>query len=92
MKKIERRDKLKIYGDILSELISNSSNKKIVLSHVQTKANVPFDRFKIYIADMISLGLIQDDISLKVTDKGRQYLREYERVLIFMNTMGISYR
>lgn len=92
MKRIERRDKLKIYGDLLSALNSDPGTKKIMLSHVQMKANVPFDRLKIYIADLVGLGLIQDDTSLKITDKGKQYLREYEKVLIFMKTMGISYR
>jgi predicted transcriptional regulator len=92
MKRIERRDKLKIYGDLLSALNSDASTKKIMLSHVQMKANVPFDRLKIYIAELVDLGLIEDDTSLKITDKGKQYLREYEKVLIFMEAMGISYR
>jgi len=91
MKRIERRDKLKIYGDLLHALNSNSG-AKIVLSQVQTKANLPFDRLKIYIAELADLGLVQDDASLKLTEKGKQYLREYERVLIFMKSMGISYR
>ena len=92
MKTIQRRDKLKIYGDLLSALHSESSAERIVLTQVQTRIKVPFDRLKTYIAELVNLGLVQDEISLKLTQKGTQYLREYERVLDFMKRMGLSYR
>jgi predicted transcriptional regulator len=92
MKTILRRDKLKIYGDLLSALYSESGPEKVVLTQVQVKINVPFDRLKAYITELADLGLVQDETSLKLTEKGRQYLREYERVLDFMKRMGLSYR
>ncbi len=92
MKTIQRRDKLKIYGDLLSALRSESGAERIVLTQVQTRIKVPFDRLKAYIAELVNLGLVQDEISLKLTKKGTQYLREYERVLDFMKRMGLSYR
>ena len=92
MKKIPRRDKLKIYGDLLSVLNSEDKTEKIVLSHLQTRINVPFDRLKNYIFELNELGLIQDEKSLKLTEKGKQYLREYEKILDFMKRMGISYQ
>ncbi len=92
MKKIPRRDKLKIYGDLLSALRSESGAKKIVLTQVQVKIKVPFDRLKTYITELVDLGLVQDETSLKLTEKGEQYLREYERVLDFMKRMGLSYQ
>ena len=92
MKKIQRRDKLKIYGDLLSALRSESSAERIVLTQVQAKIKVPFDRLKTYITELVDLGLVQDEASLELTRKGLQYLREYERVLDFMERMGLSYR
>jgi len=92
MKTIPRRDKLKIYGDLLSALYSESSEGKIVLTQVQVKINVPFDRLKTYITELTNLGLIQDETSLELTKKGKQYLREYEKVLDFMKRMGLAYR
>jgi predicted transcriptional regulator len=92
MKKLPRRDKLKIYGDLLSVLNSEDKTEKIVLSHLQTRINVPFDRLKKYIFELNELGLIQDEKSLKLTEKGKQYLKEYERILDFMKRMGISYQ
>ena len=92
MKTIPRRDKLKIYGDLLSALNSESSAGKIVLTQVQVKINVPFDRLKTYITELTNLGLIRDETSLELTKKGNQYLREYERILDFMKRMGLAYR
>ena len=92
MKTILRRDKLKIYGDLLSALYSDSSAEKVVLTQVQMKIKVPFDRLKTYITELVDLGLIKDEISLELTKKGTQYLREYERVLDFMKRMGLAYR
>jgi len=92
MKKLPRRDRLKIYGDLLLFLYSESKKEKVVLTRVQLKTNVPFDRLKNYIAELKELGLIQDEPSLKLTEKGKQYLREYETVLDFMKRMGLTYR
>ena len=92
MKTILRRDRLKIYGDLLSALYSESGTEKIVLTQVQLKIKVPFDRLKTYITELVDLGLIKDETSLELTKKGTQYLREYERVLDFMKRMGLEYR
>ena len=92
MKKIQRRDKMKIYGDLLSALRSESNTEKIVLTRVQSRIRVPFDRLKAYITELVNLELITDETSLELTKKGKQYLREYERVLDFMKRMGLAYR
>jgi predicted transcriptional regulator len=91
MKKIPRRDKLKIYGDILSALYVEARGDKIVLTRVQHKTNVPFDRLKGYIAELEGLGLVQQEPNLRLTEKGKQYLSEYEKVLEFMTRMGLTY-
>lgn len=92
MKTISRRDKLKIYGDLLSVLDKESKTEKIVLTHIQTQINVPFDRLKNYLAELEDLGLIQNEPSHKLTRKGRDYLKEYEKVLFFMKRMGLTYQ
>jgi len=91
MKRI-RRDKLKIYGDLLSVLHTEVNTDKIVLSRIQVRVNVPFDRLKNYIHDLSELGLIEDEVSLKLTEKGRHFVKEYEKVLGFIKIMGITYR
>jgi predicted transcriptional regulator len=90
MRKGPRRDKFKIYGDLLSALYYNPSAEKMVLTQIQVKINVSFDRLKTYITEITDLGLIQDGASLKLTEKGIEYLREYEKILNFMKRMGLS--
>jgi len=91
MGKTPRRDKLRIYGDLLSVLRSEAYSEKVVLTHIQVRLNVPFDRLKNYIIELKNLGLIEDETSLKLTQKGKQYLQEYERIVDFMNRMGLTY-
>ena len=89
MKRIMRRDRLKIYGDLLSALSNNSGSEKIVLTQIQIKINVPFDRLKKYLKELVDLGLIENENSPNLTEKGKQYLRDYRHVLDFM---GLEYR
>jgi predicted transcriptional regulator len=91
MKKIVRRDKLKIYGDLLMILNDQSKTEKIILTQVQVRMGVPFDRLKNYISELVELGLIEEETSLKLTEKGKQYLIEYAKVLDFMKRMGLAY-
>jgi predicted transcriptional regulator len=91
MRTIPRRDKFKIYGDLLSALYYRSSAEKIVLTQIQAKINVPFDRLKTYITEIKELDLIQDETSLKLTEKGIQYVRMYNKILDFMKRMGLAY-
>jgi predicted transcriptional regulator len=91
MKRIAHRDKLKIYNDLLS-ILNDEANQKVVLTHIQLRLNVPFDRLKNYISELTELGLIDDENLLNLTDKGRQYLLEYRDVIEFMKRMGIAYR
>jgi predicted transcriptional regulator len=92
LKRITRRDKLKIYGDLLSALNNENSTEKIVLTRIQVQINVPFDRLKNYVTELTELGLIQSEAALKLTEKGKQYLMEYEKILEFMRRMGLTYR
>jgi predicted transcriptional regulator len=93
MKKFARRDKMKIYSDLLTILESQLDDAEgIVLTRLQMRLNVPYDRLKTYLAQLKDLGLIEDASLPKLTEKGKQYIREYENVLDFMNRMGIAYR
>jgi predicted transcriptional regulator len=92
MRTISRRDKMKIYGDVLSAIKAETRKGEVVLTRIQLKTNVPFDRLKAYLSDLEELGLVQDGSLLRLTEKGQQYVVEYERVLDFMKRMGLCYR
>jgi predicted transcriptional regulator len=92
MKKISRRDRLKIYGDLLAILSAESRNQKIVISRIQLHLNVPLDRLRTYLLELKRLGLIVDEQTLVLTEKGKEYIREYKKVLEFIKRMGLVYR
>ena len=91
MKKIPRRDKMKIYGDLLAAISEEAKTQQIVLTRVQVRINVPYNRLKVYISELTELELICDDASLEITDKGRKYLKEYKKILDFMEYIGLTY-
>lgn len=90
--KLGRRDKLKLYGDLLTILYNEREKETIVMTKVQTQLQVPYDRLKRYIKELAELGLIEDEGSLLVTEKGVEYLREYRKILAFMRKIGLTYR
>jgi predicted transcriptional regulator len=92
MKKLVRRDRMKIYRDILSVIQSSEKTEKIILTRIQQKTNVPFDRLKAYVLELGELGLIQNEPSPMLTEKGQKYLIEYEKVQEFMKRMGLAYQ
>ena len=85
-----RRDRLRIYMDILMIVRGETRKGELVITRVQQKSNVPFDRFKMYLSELRQLGLIQDETLPILTEKGLQYLTEYQKVLEFMKWMGLS--
>ena len=82
---------MKIYGDLLS-ILQSENNNEVVLTRLQLKLKVPFDRLKQYLTQLEELGLIEDESSPKLTEKGKQYILEYEKVLDFMKRMGLEYQ
>ncbi len=79
-----------LYGDLLSVLRDNNYCEKVVLTRIQVRINVPFDRLKNYIEELKNLGLIEDEESLQLTEKGKEYLKEYKQILRFMKRMGLT--
>lgn len=92
MKIKNRRDKMKIYGDLLTILNAEPKSEKVILTRIQVKMNVPFDRFKQYLSDLEKLGFIENQTSFKITPAGHRYLDDYRKILDLMDHMGISYR
>ncbi len=91
MKSFQRRDRMKIYRDILLCIRDESKRGRIIPTRIQQKANVPFDRLKSYMSELCEIGLIADEVAYELTEKGREYIAEYEKVLDFMKRMGLAY-
>lgn len=57
MKMFARRDRMKIYRNILSVVHSEAKRGQVVLTRIQLKTNVPFDHLKVYLLELRELGL-----------------------------------
>lgn len=87
--RFERRDRLRIYSDIIAVAANEiSEHGEAKITRIQYRVNVPFVRFKQYIADLANLGLIEVSGTFKLTQKGEEFAREYRRIQEFYRRMG----
>lgn len=83
---LKKRDKLQIYADILVAIYHELRRiKEAKLTRVQYKVGVPFDRFKGYVEELRVLGFVENQGTLKLTEKGFEFLEEYSRLLELLN-------
>jgi predicted transcriptional regulator len=82
------RNKIQIYGDLLTILDGEAKCKKIHLTRIQRKIDVPFDRLKKYVTELQELALIENEKTLKVTKKGKQYIQEYGNIVQSLQNMN----
>jgi predicted transcriptional regulator len=87
----DRRDRVRIYADILENIHRiYLSGKKATVTGIQTKVNVPFVRFKEYIEDLEKKRLLRKiETEIALTEKGEQYLNEYRKVREFLEKFGM---
>ena len=88
---------MELYHDILKgildELVDNESgdvNGKVKPTRVQLRSNLAYDKFAKYLNELENNKLIIKD-PLQITPKGRDFLRDFERIASFLIEMGIRY-
>jgi predicted transcriptional regulator len=75
------RGKIQIMGDVLA--LGTSGIRK---THIMYKANLSYEQVHLYLGELIGKRLIEQDVSpdgvvYRTTEKGREFLRHYTRVL-----------
>ncbi len=88
IKRRPRRSKIQIYGDLLRIIDAHTNAEKIVLNHIQVQIDVPFDRLKKYLSELRALDFIEKGKTLKVTNKGKEYMQEYEHIVDFIEKLS----
>ena len=91
MKATRRRDKLEIYADLLDALDceTHGNAEKTVLVRILARVNVSYNRLRKYVSELIELGMVQDATSLKITEKGQEYLEGYQKILNLRKLVGL---
>lgn len=93
---MSKRSRFELFGDILEAIREDiSKNGNARLTRVQSKVNVPYDRFKGYVESLRQTGLIElEEIDgyqeIRLTGKAFTYIDEYSRVKNFMLAFGLE--
>lgn len=89
LKKIRRRERTKIFHDILSSIIEQEVEGRAKITRVQNDVNLPSDRVRLHLREMSSLGFIQYNDTLASTEKGRAFFEEFKKVVDILREFGL---
>lgn len=88
----QRRHRLQIYREILSAIqveLMNEGNARP--TRVQHLSNMSYDRLKKYVLELEKSRLIRiNDGNLILTDKGHEFLKNYEQLTSVMDIVGLD--
>jgi predicted transcriptional regulator len=88
--KLRRRERSRIYFDILCSIVGQESETGAKITKVQNEVNLPSDRLRAHLREMSSLGLVDyGESSLASTEKGRAFVDEFKRVVEILRQFGL---
>jgi predicted transcriptional regulator len=85
-----KRNKLEIYNDILSAIELELQSGQAKPTRVQSRSNLAYDKLVRYIDELKNKKMITQD-PLLITEKGHDFLQDYDRISNFILQMGIKY-
>jgi predicted transcriptional regulator len=87
-----RRNKLELYNDILKAIGGETINDNSVAipTRVQLRCNLAYDKLTRYLDELENRKMILQS-PLLITEKGRDFLQDYDRISNFVQEMGIKY-
>ena len=81
---------MEIYNDILSAINLELTNGEAKPTRVQSLSNLAYDKLVRYLNELEGKKMIIQD-PLQITEKGRDFLQDYDRIKGFVLDMGIKY-
>jgi predicted transcriptional regulator len=84
---------LELYNDILKaivEEIANEDDSVAKPTRVQLRSNLAYDKLARYLDELEDKKMILQS-PLLITEKGRDFLQDYDRISNFILQMGIKY-
>ena len=85
-----KRNKMEIYNDILSAITKEYTDGEAKPTRVQILSNLAYDKFVRYLDELESKNMIMQD-PLGITERGRDFLQDYDRIKDFVIAMGVKY-
>lgn len=89
---MSRRERSTIVGDILAAVAAHSSesHEGARITSITTAANLPHDRLVVYLRELEARGLIADPGRPRLTEEGRDLLREYRSWIGALMRFGLG--
>jgi predicted transcriptional regulator len=81
---------MEIYNDILSAIKAELTSGEAKPTRVQTLSNLAYDKLARYLDELEGKEMIAQN-PLRMTEKGRDFLQDYERIRDFVTAMGVKY-
>ncbi len=85
-----KRNKLEIYNDVLSAIELELQSGQAKPTRVQTRSNLAYDKLARYINELKYKDMITQE-PLSITEKGHDFLQDYDRIKSFVFEMGVKY-
>jgi predicted transcriptional regulator len=84
---------MELYNDILKAIvdeITNDDDRVAKPTRVQLRSNLAYDKLARYLDELENKKMILQS-PLLITEKGRDFLQDYDRISNFILEMGIKY-
>jgi predicted transcriptional regulator len=81
---------MEIYNAILSAINLQSIDGEAKPTRVQSLSNLAYDKLSRYLEELESKQMITQD-PLGITERGRDFLQDYDRIREFLHAMGVKY-
>ena len=82
---------MEVFYDILTELQKESIQSEPKPTRIQQKCNMSYDKFSKNLNELKKRGLVSDNSSLRITDKGIQLVQDYSKINNFLTEMKLEY-
>ncbi len=80
---------MEIYNDVLSAIKLELINGEAKPSRVQSLSNLAYDKLTRYLGEQEGRDMIKQN-PLGITEKGRDFLLDYDRIKDFLSEMGVK--
>jgi predicted transcriptional regulator len=81
---------MEIYNDVLSAIKLELINGEAKPTRVQSLSNLAYDKLTRYLGELEGRDMITQN-PLGITEKGRDFLLDYDRIKDFLSEMGVKY-
>ena len=81
---------MEIYNDILSAIKLELTNGEVRPTRIQSLSNLAYDKLVRYLNELEGKQMIAQ-APLRITEKGHDFLQDYDRIRDFVTAMGVKY-